>query len=97
MDGDRGGDLILRELLQVAEVDFIARAPRGREVEELTQKQLTKSLRNKIPAEQFVEMARRHSGCEVLHQDFIALALPPGHFDGVLTVVEKRLARFRRT
>src|SRR3989441_317643 len=56
VDGDRGGDLILRELLQVAEVDFIARAPRGREVEELTQKQLTKSLRNKIPAEQFVEM-----------------------------------------
>ncbi|HEY4704658.1 MAG TPA: DNA primase DnaG [Thermoplasmata archaeon] len=56
VDGDRGGDLILRELLQVAEVDFIARAPRGREVEELTQKQIVKSLRNKIPAEQFIEM-----------------------------------------
>ncbi|MEK6839011.1 MAG: DNA primase DnaG, partial [Candidatus Thermoplasmatota archaeon] len=56
VDGDRGGDLILRELLQVGEVDFIARAPRGREVEELTQKQIMKSLRNKIPAEQFVEM-----------------------------------------
>src|SRR5256712_13451686 len=56
VDGDRGGDLILRELLQVAEVDFIARAPRGREVEELPQKQIMKSLRNKIPAEQFVEM-----------------------------------------
>ncbi|MFQ6128366.1 MAG: DNA primase DnaG [Thermoplasmata archaeon] len=56
VDGDRGGDLILRELLQVAEVDFIARAPRGREVEELTQKQIMKSLRNKIPAEQYIEM-----------------------------------------
>ncbi len=56
VDGDRGGELILRELLQVAEVDFIARAPRGREVEELTQKQITKGLRNKIPAEQYVEM-----------------------------------------
>lgn len=56
VDGDRGGDLILRELLQVAEVDFIAKAPRGREVEELTQKQIMKSLRNKIPAEQYVEM-----------------------------------------
>ena len=56
VDGDRGGDLILRELLQVAEVDFIARAPRGREVEELTQKQIMKSLRNKIPGEQFIEM-----------------------------------------
>ncbi|MHB8584298.1 MAG: DNA primase DnaG [Thermoplasmatota archaeon] len=56
VDGDRGGELILKELLQTAEVDFIARAPRSREVEELTQKQIMKSLRNKIPAEQFVEM-----------------------------------------
>jgi len=56
VDGDRGGDLILRELLQVAEVDFIARAPRGKEVEELTQKQIMKCLRNKIPADQYVEM-----------------------------------------
>ncbi len=56
VDGDRGGDLILKELLQVAEVDFAAKAPRGKEVEELTQKQIMKALRNKIPAEQFVEM-----------------------------------------
>jgi DNA primase len=56
VDGDRGGELILRELLQVSEIDFIARAPRGSEVEELTQKQIMKTLRNKIPAEQFVEM-----------------------------------------
>ncbi len=56
LDGDRGGELILKELLQLAEVDFIARAPRGREVEELTQKQIMKCLRNKMPAEQFLEM-----------------------------------------
>jgi SAM-dependent methyltransferase len=34
-------------------------------------------------ASRFVEMARRHSGCEVWQQDFLALALPPGRFDGV--------------
>lgn len=56
VDGDRGGDLILRELFQVAEVDFVARAPRGMEVEELTQKQIMKCLRNKIPSEQYMEM-----------------------------------------
>lgn len=56
VDGDRGGELILRELFQVAEVDFVARAPRPLEVEELTQKQITKALRNKIPAEQYMEM-----------------------------------------
>ena len=31
----------------------------------------------------FVEMARQKSGCRVLHQDFLALDLPPTHFDGV--------------
>jgi SAM-dependent methyltransferase len=34
-------------------------------------------------AERFVEMARAASGCEVLHQDFLALDLPPGRFHGV--------------
>jgi len=31
----------------------------------------------------FVEMARRHSGCEVLLQDFLALDLPAASFDGI--------------
>jgi SAM-dependent methyltransferase len=31
----------------------------------------------------FVEMARATTGCEVLHQDFVALALPNARFDGV--------------
>lgn len=31
----------------------------------------------------FVAMARAHSGCEVLHQDFLALDLPEARFDGV--------------
>ncbi len=56
VDGDRGGELIMRELLQVAEIDFIARAPAAQEVEELTQKQIVKCLRNKVPADQFAEM-----------------------------------------
>jgi SAM-dependent methyltransferase len=31
----------------------------------------------------FVEMARAWSGCDVLHQDFLRLDLPPARFDGV--------------
>ncbi len=54
-DGDRGGELILRELLQVGEIDFVARAPEGKEVEELTKKEIFKALRNKVPAEQVME------------------------------------------
>ncbi len=64
VDGDRGGELIVRELIQVAEVDFVAKAPAGQEVEELTQKQMVKCLRNKIPSDQFAEMFN----------------LTPGHF-----------------
>ncbi len=32
---------------------------------------------------EFVAMARSYSGCEVLHQDFLAMVLPEKHFDGV--------------
>ncbi len=53
-DGDRGGELILKELLQVADVDYVARAPEGKEVEELTKKELVKALRSKIPADQVI-------------------------------------------
>lgn len=59
LDGDRGGDLILKELSQVIKVDFVARAPTGREVEELTHKEVTKALRNKVPAEQVIGKPKR--------------------------------------
>jgi len=52
LDGDRGGDLILRELMQVAKVDYVARAPEGREVEELARPDILKALQAKIPADQ---------------------------------------------
>ncbi|HDM36518.1 MAG TPA: DNA primase [Candidatus Syntrophoarchaeum butanivorans] len=58
-DGDRGGELILRELMQVAEIDYIARAPEGKGVEELTYKEIVKALRNKLPAEQWEIMRDR--------------------------------------
>ena len=34
-------------------------------------------------SQEFVAMARAHSGCEVLHQNFLALALPENRFDGI--------------
>ena len=51
LDGDRGGDLILKELMQVAPVDYLTRAPTGKEVEELTPKEIMKCLREKTPVE----------------------------------------------
>jgi len=49
LDGDRAGDLILKELQQVADIDYVARAPFGKEVEELTPKEIMKALREKVP------------------------------------------------
>lgn len=54
-DGDRGGELIIKELLQVADIDYIARAPDGKGVEELVQKEIVKALRQKIPVEQALD------------------------------------------
>ncbi len=51
LDSDRGGDLILKELRQVADVDFVARPPQGMSVEELTRKEIIKALKNKVPIE----------------------------------------------
>jgi len=48
LDGDRGGDLILKELMQVANVKYIARAPRRKEVEDLTPKEIEVALQKKV-------------------------------------------------
>ncbi|ADG13445.1 DNA primase DnaG [Methanocaldococcus infernus] len=53
-DGDRGGELILKELLQTCDIDYVARAPNGREVEELTKKEIIKCLRNRIPSYHYI-------------------------------------------
>jgi len=53
VDGDRGGELILKELLQVGEIDYVTRAPKGKEVEDLEKDEIMMALRNKVPVEQF--------------------------------------------
>lgn len=56
LDGDHGGDLILKELLAAnTKIDYVARAPVGREVEELTGKEIAKALSNMIPITQYLK------------------------------------------
>ncbi len=52
VDGDRGGDLIIKELSGVAELDFVSKAPDGKEIEEITKKEIHKAIRSKTSAEQ---------------------------------------------
>ena len=49
LDGDRGGDLILKELQQVTNVKFVGRAPRGKEIEECNCKEIAEAIENKVP------------------------------------------------
>ena len=64
LDGDRGGDLILKELLRFADIDYIARAPPGKEVEELTGKEIAKALKNAVPVEQYLTDRERKTRLE---------------------------------
>jgi len=52
VDGDRGGDLIIKELSNVIDLDHVAKAPDGKEVEEITKKEIHKALRGRVAAEQ---------------------------------------------
>ncbi len=54
VDGDRGGKLIIQNVTDNAEIDYIAIAPDGKEVEELTGKEILMNLRKKIKAEDYL-------------------------------------------
>ncbi|MFP3308830.1 MAG: DNA primase DnaG [Nitrososphaeria archaeon] len=49
LDGDRGGDMILRDLQSKVELVKVYRAPQGREVEELTPEEIRHILREEAP------------------------------------------------
>jgi len=53
VDGDRGGKLIIQNVVDNAKVSYIAIAPDGKEVEELTGKEILMNLRKKISPEEF--------------------------------------------
>ncbi|HDN83797.1 MAG TPA: DNA primase [Candidatus Altiarchaeales archaeon] len=56
VDGDRGGEMILKELMQVADIDYVAKAPKGKEVEELSKKEIILCLRRKVPVSQVAKI-----------------------------------------
>jgi len=55
LDGDRGGDLILKELMQVAKPAWVARAPWGKEVEELEPEEIEAALAARVPISEVEE------------------------------------------
>ncbi len=53
VDGDHAGELILNELLRSIKIDYIARAPPGKEVEDLSGREIARALNNAIPVEEY--------------------------------------------
>jgi len=61
LDGDRGGDLILKELLQVTNVKYVGRAPRGKEIEECNCKEIAEALDNRVPVSEISKQQSQQS------------------------------------
>jgi len=73
VDNDRGGQMILNELLQVADIDYIAQpAIRGEMVEDLTRKEIIKYLQNKVTLQEFLinqEKDKKQNGNDLNHKN----------------------------
>jgi DNA primase len=83
LDGDRGGDLILQELLQNCKIDAVARAPYGKEVEQLTAKEVHEALEHAVPPEE-ASKAREYAEKKSLPVDLKSFAKD---VEGSLTAV----------
>ncbi|QIW24872.1 DNA primase [Sulfolobus sp. S-194] len=76
LDGDHGGDLILKELLaNNVKIDYVARAPTGKEVEELTGKEINKSLANMMTVAQY--MKKQQEAQQALKEALAPESQPP--------------------
>ncbi|MBN2127675.1 MAG: DNA primase [Candidatus Diapherotrites archaeon] len=58
IDGDRGGELNARKAISLGKFDFVAKAPDGKEVEELVRKEINQALAKKITVKEFMEEKR---------------------------------------
>ncbi len=61
-DADRGGELLLKELSQVANIDYVTRPPEGKSVEELSRKEVEKVLEKKQPIESVEDALKAKEG-----------------------------------
>jgi len=61
VDGDRGGKLIAKNVCDNAYVKYITMAPDGKEVEELTSKEVYQALRKKVKTEEFFKYSKSDS------------------------------------
>jgi len=104
LDGDRGGDLILKELMQVARVDKVVRAPPGKEVEELTPLEIMECLsdviqpppmqvKKEIPANIGPELAEKVKELKPLLVNTLEAVILDDNFNVLIRVPVSELAK----
>ena len=71
VDGDRGGELIIKNVTENANISYIASAPEGKEVEELTGKEILQALRKKISTEEYFGKKARYESRDELKREKI--------------------------
>lgn len=84
LDGDRGGDLILKELLQVSNIKYVARAPERKEVEELNCKELFEALERKNPVEKLSKPIKKREEMKVPEEFTQIIKDLEGTFEAIL-------------
>jgi DNA primase len=95
VDGDRGGDLIIKELLDTTEIDFVTKAPDGKEVEELAKKEIHKALRAKITGEQWKLDSK--AGLSMINERRIKAEYEIGGIDQVVETMNTRPQQIERS
>jgi DNA primase len=60
VDGDRGGELILRELFQVADVSYVAQGPPGKSVEDMNRKEIITALKDRVPVDHYFSQREKN-------------------------------------
>ncbi|MFC1710790.1 DNA primase DnaG [Nanoarchaeota archaeon] len=69
LDGDRGGKLIAQNVTENAEIKYIAIAPDGKEVEELTGKEILMNLRKKMSVDEYFASEKRSGSKPVKEEE----------------------------
>jgi len=73
VDGDRGGELILKELLQIADIDFVSRAPQTREVEEIPQKLIIEDVKKEQPKDTKSDTSKKSTNNKTKSDDYFSI------------------------
>lgn len=89
-DGDRGGDLLLLELAQIGDIDFVTFAPQGRSVEDLTMAEVYDALARKVPYESDAEPE-----LGVANSESISPKQSTAFLDHIADVIESESGRVR--